>query len=150
MIFTRQSPKTKEISFINQKVCLTKSVNCSLSSARESCGRQFTKSKDQPSCAVHLCSLLSLPCKQHPPVWDQSCYNTAARIWLWHCPHQNALCSARTTGSSRTTDQGAIGKVEGDTFITTTAYYNKQYWKKSYAPFIHAVSPSLASTTFTK
>jgi len=45
------------------------------------------------------------------PARDQSCYNTAARIRLWCCPHCNAVCSARTTGSGSTTDQGAMGKV---------------------------------------
>lgn len=65
---------------------------------------------------------------------DQSCYDTAARIWLWYCPHQNGLCSASTAGSGSTTDRGATEKAHSDTFIIPTAYYSKWHWNISYTP----------------
>lgn len=134
MPFTRQTPKTKSICSINQKVCSTKSTYCRSSSVGESHGTQFPSSKEQPSRAVQLRSLLSLSCKQHSPAGDQSRCDTAARIWLGCCPHQNGSCSARTAGGSSTKDQSAIGKAHSDTFVILTAYYSKWYWNNSYTP----------------
>lgn len=105
--------------FINQKVCSTKSKYCRLSSVGEPHGRQFPSSKEQPSRAVQLCSFLSI-LQAAFPAGEQSRYGTAARTWLWCCPHQNALCSARTAGSGSTTERGATGKAHGDTFIIPT------------------------------
>lgn len=132
MPFTRLTPKTKSIYFINQKLCPTKSTHSRLNS--ESHGRQFPSSQEQPSCAVQLWSVLSLSCQQHSPAGDQSRCDTAARICLWRCPHQNGLCSARTAGSGSTTDRGATGRAHGDTFIIPTAYCTKWHWNNSYTP----------------
>lgn len=124
LIFTRRSPKSKEIYFINQRVWLTRSVTCSLSSAEASRGRQLPSRSEQPACAIRLCSLFFSVLQSASP-----CLGT---VTLQHRSQKSALTLSMSessklawvTGSS-TTDQRGIGKVQSDALSTQTAGYNK-------------------------
>lgn len=133
--FTRQTPKTKSIYFINQKLCSTKSMHCRLSSAGESHGRQFPSSKEQPSRAVQLCSLLSLL---------QAAFPSWRSVTLWHRSQDLMLPTPEGFVLSQDCRQWQHDRLRsyreashGDIFIIPTPYYSKWYWNNSYTPSPH-------------